>query len=267
MHPVLFDLGPIQIRTYGVLLSFAFLFGLWLAVKRGRDRGIDTPLIYDLAIVIILSAIAGSRAYYVFVNREYYEGNLLSALKVWEGGLSMYGGVILAIAASFVFSRQKKVRFNKIADVIAPSLAIGLMVTRVGCFFNGCCFGKTTSIFTGMVFPSNSEAGRILFGETIHPTQLYASLYGLIIFLILIVVDRKSHRDGFLFALFLIFYSVSRFVIDFFRYYDDSSIFTLLGIDLGYNQVISVILFIYGMVFVFRSRGSSVDKIAGQKSE
>jgi len=178
MHPVLFDLGPVQIRTYGVLLSVAFLLGVWLAAKRGRDRGIDTPLIYDLTIVIILSAIAGSRAYYVFVNREFYEGNLLSALKVWEGGLSMYGGVILAIAASFVFSRQKKVRFNKIADVIAPSLAVGLMVTRVGCFFNGCCFGKTTAVFTGMVFPSNSEAGRILFGETIHPTQLYASLYG-----------------------------------------------------------------------------------------
>ena len=267
MYPVLFELGPFQIRTYGVLLSVAFLIGVWLAAKRGKRRGIDTPLIYDLAIVIIISAIAGARAYYILVQREAYAGNLLSVLKVWEGGLSMYGGVILAIVASYIFLRSKKVSFNKVADVIAPSLAIGVMVTRIGCFFNGCCFGRATTASIGVLFPPYSEAGRIFFGERVHPTQLYSSLYGLAIFLILITIDRRPHRDGVLFAMFLVLYSLSRFIIDFFRYYAPSSTLTLIGFTFSYNQVISVFLFLYGLVVVLRStRSIGGGKVMGQSS-
>ena len=158
MHPLLFEIGPIHIRTYGVLLSLAFLTGVWLAAKRGRERGIAPSFIYDLSIVIILSAIAGSRIYYVAVNYDTFALDPLSILWIWEGGLSMYGGFIAALLASCFFSRSKGLSFRTVADIVSPSLAIGVAITRVGCFFNGCCFGRETTSFVGIEFPAFSEA-------------------------------------------------------------------------------------------------------------
>ncbi len=253
MHPLLFEIGPIHIRTYGVLLSLAFLIGVWLAAKRGRDRGVAPSFIYDLAIVIILSAIAGSRIYYVVVHYDSFAVDPLSALRIWEGGLSMYGGFIAALLASYLYSSSKGLSFRKVADIVAPTLAIGVAITRVGCFFNGCCFGKATTFFAGVEFPPFSEAGRVFGTVPVHPTQLYASLLALGILWVLIRIDRRNSPEGTLFGAFLVLYSILRFVIDFARYYSVRSTFEFMEIVLTYNQIISLLLLIFGILFLRHS--------------
>ncbi len=264
MYPVLFELGPLQIRTYGVLLSLAFIIGVWTSVRRGTKRGIEPSMILDLSIVVIVSAIAGSRAYYVLVNWNEFSVDPISALLVWKGGLSMYGGLILAFLASFVFLRRKNFPFLRMADIVAPSLAIGVAVTRIGCFLNGCCFGREISSFPGVVFSPNSEAGYFFYGKMLHPTQLYSSAYGFLIFLILLVAGRRPWREGFLFGLFLLLYSVSRFSVDFLRYYDPRSSFGIAGITFNYNQIVSLFLFLYGGALLIRGSRQTGDAVAGR---
>jgi phosphatidylglycerol:prolipoprotein diacylglycerol transferase len=268
MHPILFQLGPFQIRMYGILLSAAFLIGVRLAGRRGAARGIAPATIHDLAIVIIVSAIIGARGFYILTHRAEYAADPLSMLKVWEGGLSMYGGVLLAIASSALFARSKSLPFGRIADVVAPSLAIGAALTRVGCYFNGCCFGRPTSSAFGTLFPPRSEAGFVFFGERIHPTQLYASFYSLVIFLVLLGVDRRIRgggvvRDGFLFGLFLMLQGAARFTVDFYRYYAPGSTFPLFGVLFNYNQVVSLFLFLFGLTLIARSVRPAGERVAG----
>ncbi len=266
MHPLLFEIGPIQIRTYGVLLSLAFLTGVWLAARRGRDRGVASSFIYDLAIVIILSAIAGSRVYYVAVNYDTFAVDPLSILRIWEGGLSMYGGLVAALLASYFYSRSKGLSFRKVADIVAPTLAIGIAITRVGCFFNGCCFGKATTFFTGIEFPPFGEAGRVLGNVPVHPTQLYESLFGLGILPVLILVERRRPPDGILFGTFLVLYSILRFLIDFFRYYSIRSTFEFMEIVLTYNQIISLLLLVVGLLFL-RYRPATAEELNGEREK
>jgi phosphatidylglycerol:prolipoprotein diacylglycerol transferase len=263
MYPVLLELGPLQIRAYGVLLSLAFVIGVWMAARKGAKQGIEPSLTLDLSIVVILASIIGSRAYYVLVNWIEFSDDPLSAFSVWRGGLSMYGGLILAFIASYVFLRKKQLSFNRMADIVAPSLAIGVAVTRIGCFFNGCCFGRATSSFPGMSFPPNSEAGYVLFGKMLHPTQLYSSIYGLFIFLILLVAGRRPLREGALFGLFLVLYSVSRFSIDFLRYYDPNSSFEIAGVTFNYNHIVSLLLFLYGVIAIINHSRQTGEVVAG----
>jgi phosphatidylglycerol:prolipoprotein diacylglycerol transferase len=250
MHPILFRLGPLEIRTYGLMLSAAFLIGVWLAGRRASARGVAPAHVYDISIAIILAAVVGARAYYVILHWRDFSLDPLSALYVWEGGLAMYGGLILSLVTAGLFCRARGVPFQKMADIVAPSLAIGVSVTRVGCFFNGCCFGRPTTSMLGVKFPPASEAGSIFFGKAIHPTQLYSSLYGLIIFLVLLAMDRRPRRDGFLIGLFLTLYSASRFAVDFLRYYDPETTFQLSHVTFNYNQVISLFLFLFGVILI-----------------
>jgi len=250
MHPILFDLGPFEVRTYGVLLSLAFLLGIGMSVKRGVKRGFPSSLVYDLSMVIILSAIIGSRAYYVLLHVGEFTGSPLSALRVWEGGLAMDGGIVLSVLAGSLFLRARRVSIRRLADVIAPALAFGIAITRIGCYYNGCCFGIPVNTSLGRVFPPGSEAGYRFPHEAIHPTQLYSSLSGLGIFLILIVVDRCPRREGFLFGLTLVLNSMARFGIDYLRYYSPRSSFEVMGRAFTFNQGISLALLLLGVAFM-----------------
>ncbi len=263
MYPVLLEIGPFEIRTYGVLLSIAFLTGIWLAGKRGEQRGVQPSTLYDLSIYLILSAIVGARAYYVLIHYDDFAYDPLSIFKVWQGGLAMYGGVLLAVAVAYYFTTVRRLSFLRVSDIVAPSLAVGIMVTRVGCYFNGCCFGRETLSSVGRVFPPWSEAGLVFPGTPLHPTQLYASFYGLVIFLVLLMVDRRPHGEGFLFGLFLALYSVSRFTIDFVRYYDSSSSFSLSGARFSYNQIVSIALLVGGILLIAGSIGPTGKKSMG----
>jgi phosphatidylglycerol:prolipoprotein diacylglycerol transferase len=254
VFPVLYEIGPLTLRTYGLFLSISFVLGISLAVKSGRDRGLATKDILDLCFVIMVSAIIGSRLYFVLTHIKDYSDNPLRVFSIWEGGLSMFGGIILALIAVKLYIDRRGIAFALFGDVVAPSLMLGTFVTRIGCFMNGCCFGMPTEGSLGVVFPHYGAAGSYFPATAIHPTQLYLSLMALVIFLILLVVDRKKPKEGFLFGLMFVLYSINRTVIDRFRYYEEGDLIHQAGFTITFNQIIAIILFITGLYFMFRKR-------------
>jgi phosphatidylglycerol:prolipoprotein diacylglycerol transferase len=255
MHPVLFKLGAFELRAYGFTLAISFLLGIYMAVRRGQKRGIDPEKIMDLSVIIILASIIGARFMYVIFHLEEFAGHWTDTFNPFQSngqigiaGLTMLGGVILAIVSSILYLRAKKLPFLKIADAVIPLFFLGEAITRIGCYLNGCCYGTPCHCSIGVVFPPDSPAGAMFQGVAIHPAQLYSSFYALIIFLLMLGIDRKPKFDGYLLYLALVFYGIGRFIIDFFRYYEDSMI--LLPFDgkgLSMNQGISLAFIILGI--------------------
>ena len=259
MHPVLLKLGPIEIHAYGLMLAISFMLGIYWAMARAPKRGIEKNDILDLSIVVVVCAIIGSRFFYVITHLDEFRGRwadtfnpLQSSGEVGISGLSMLGGVVLVLVALVVYCRIKKISIIRLCDTLAPTFALGIALTRIGCFLNGCCFGQPGDLPWCMKFPINSPAGSILQNTHIHPTQLYSSLYGFIILGVILLLDRKKRPDGLLLSVFFMLYGAARFLIDFVRYYEDSVQFDFFGIALTFNQAISFILFIIGLIFFLK---------------
>ncbi|MCD4775843.1 MAG: prolipoprotein diacylglyceryl transferase [Candidatus Aegiribacteria sp.] len=253
MHPVLFRIGSLPINTYGLMLAISFILGLWLASRRGEAVGVKKNDVYDLGVRLMVAAIIGSRLFYVVTHVSEFQGHWLDVIALWKGlyGLSMLGGVILAVAVGFYTVWKRKLPVWELSDAVIPSFALGIFVTRIGCFLNGCCFGSETSCSLGVVFPDSampySNTGMIP-GTHIHPTQLYSCLSGLFILIILLWAGHRKHYPGFIFVLFTGLYGVTRFGIEEYRYFDHepnmlfgfSSIAGRPGIT--DNQLISLIM-------------------------
>ena len=243
MYPVLFKLGPIVIHTYGALVALGFLIGIMLAVKRAGKENISPDIILDLSLYILISGIAGARLFEVIVNFNEYRTDLWRIFKIWEGGLTYYGGLIAAIIVAVIFLKKNKLPFWKIADIFAPSLAIGQAVGRLGCLSAGCCYGQPSDLPWAVTFLNPNSLAPL--GIPLHPTQLYSSLGDFIIFLILLIISRRKKFDGQIFLLYVILYAILRFGLEFLR--DDPRGPLLLNI-LTVSQFVSVILLIVGLV-------------------
>ncbi len=257
MFPSLLKIGPIVIHAYGLLLAVSFLVGILWAMKRGEKRGIRGNDVMDAGLITVVSAIAGSRLFYVVTHIDEFRGRWLDTVnplqsdgEIGLAGLSMLGGVVFAIVAIAVFCVRKKIRVLRFFDAAAPSLALGLGLTRIGCFLNGCCFGKPGDHSWCVAFPEQSPAGAFLPGLRLHPTQLYSSMYDFLMLAVLLLVDRKKRADGFLSALFFVLYGIFRFLIDFVRYYETSVQFRFLGISFTYNQLISLSMALFGLILM-----------------
>jgi phosphatidylglycerol:prolipoprotein diacylglycerol transferase len=222
VHPILIEIGRLKIYSYGFMLALSFWIGILIAAKRAERRGIKQDHIYDMSIILVLAAVIGSRALYILTHRSDYH-RLLDIIALWQGGATFYGGFALALAGAIIYIRRKKLPFFLVADVCAPSIALGMFFTRIGCFLSGCCFGHPTRLPIGVVFPPHSPAGYYCPGVPVHPTQLYDGFLGLVIAGILLLIERKSPFTGFSFGLLCILYGADRFAIDFLRYYDASS--------------------------------------------
>ncbi len=275
MHPEIVKIGKLIIHSYGFMLAASFLFGIWLASYRAKKNNLDSNVISDVGFWIILSAIIGARLYYVVLHFDEFKGSLTGIFNPFHGGslgiggLVMYGGVIGALVAGFLFFKIRKLPFLPYADAIAPSVGFGIFLTRIGCFLNGCCYGKGTDAWFGVNFPSISPAGQYQLHEHashLIPAQLFLSIGGLLIGIIILLVSRKKTFDGFQFYLTVVFYSMLRFSVDFTRHYTaDERIATL-----SHNQIVCIILFIIFAGFIlknFISIPEPVTEQAGNNSE
>lgn len=258
MHPVLFRLGRFELHAYGLMLALSFLIGIYFAMRRAEKKGVDRNAIMDLSLIVVICAIAGSRFLYVVTHLDEFRGNWLDIINPFQGsgvigiaGLSMLGGVIFSVAALFIFCHVKKISILKIGDIMAPSFAIGIFLTRIGCFLSGCCFGKACNLPWALVFPSNSPAGHVNHGIAIHPTQIYSSLYGLAIFGLLLYTERKRKFEGSVMSMFFILYGIARFLVDYVRYYEDEVVYTIFGSLFTINQIVSFFMFLAGVIVYF----------------
>jgi phosphatidylglycerol:prolipoprotein diacylglycerol transferase len=262
LHPVLVKLGAFELRSYGLMLAISFLLGILLVIRRAKGKDISPNLVMDLSVLIIISAIVGSRVLYVLFHLDEFRGHWTDTFNPFQSngqigiaGLTMLGGVILCFISAAIFLKIKKMSFLKIADVFIPAVGLGLFLTRIGCYLNGCCFGLPCHGSLCVVFPPESAAGNTFQGIPIVPTQLYSSAYGLIILLFLLKAEKWQRYDGFLLYWFLILYGMGRFVIDFFRYYESSMVVVqIAGKGISLNQVLSLAFVLLGIIMMLINR-------------
>ena len=220
MHPRLFDLGPVTVYTYGVLLASAYLLGLQFAVKRARDRGLDQTHILDLGIYIIISALVGAKLLLLVTDWRDFSTDPRELLTLARSGGVFYGGLIVAVAVALWYIVRVGLPLWTTCDVFAPGIALGHVVGRFGCFFAGCCYGRVTTVpwaitFTDPFAAANTGTPLHL---PLHPTQLYeAGAEALILVLLLATEKRGRTYAGRTFWLYMLLYAVSRFIIENYR--------------------------------------------------
>ncbi|HEY7291139.1 MAG TPA: prolipoprotein diacylglyceryl transferase [Vicinamibacterales bacterium] len=220
MFPRLFELGPITVYTYGVLLAAAYLLGLKLAMVRASARGLDANRVLDLGIYIIISALVGAKLLLLVTDFRTFSADPRELLSLARSGGVFYGGLILAVVVALWYIRKIGLPLWTTCDVFAPGIALGHVVGRFGCFFAGCCFGKPTTMPWGITFKDTFAAANVgtPLGVPLHPTQLYEAGAELIILIVLLVTERKGKPfAGRTFWLYMLMYAVSRFIIEFYR--------------------------------------------------
>lgn len=231
MHPIIAKIGPLYIYSYGLMVALGFALAIFLAYREAPRFNINRDKIVDFGIVILLGGLAGARLFYVFMNIRYYIAHPLETVNITKGGLVWYGGFLIGILIGIIFVKKNKMSFWDGADLMAPFIALAQSVGRIGCFLNGCCYGTAApkDFALGVIFP---------FEEILrHPTQIYESAVLLMLFIILRKWQDVRHFKGEIFIGYAMLYSLSRFVIEFFRG-DNPKIF--VGLTIG--QVLSVII-------------------------
>ncbi|MDF2592466.1 MAG: lgt1 [Clostridia bacterium] len=243
MNPVAFEIFGLSIRWYGILLSTGIMVGILLAYYEAKRLGRNPEYIIDLALWCVPAAVIGARAYYVLLEWDYYNGDIMKMINIREGGLAIHGALIAAVFTGYIFTKIKKLSFWQTADIVAPSIVIGQAIGRWGNFMNGEAHGG----------PTNLPWGIMVDGIKVHPAFLYESLWNLGVFLILIFYRKKKKADGEVFLLYGILYSLGRFWIEGLR--TDS----LMFFGLKAAQLISLaIIIVFGVVFyILRNRAKN----------
>ncbi len=215
MKSILFYIGPVPIRAYGLMMVIGFVLGLWRAARVSKRYNIEPERVIDASLAALIAGIVGSRMLYLLMQVPVDGWSVFSEIhRIWEGGLSFHGGLVAAVLAVGAYTRLKGIKFLTMADILAPSLAIGYAFARIGCFLNGCCYGHPTDLPWGVSF---LDPVTHTLTDPSHPAQLYAFIISLGIFGILTRIERLPRPAGFTFFSYLVLYSVYRFGIEFIR--------------------------------------------------
>lgn len=234
MKPILFTINlgivKIPIHSYGVMLALSFFLGTLLAARWAEMReGIKGDDYISITMWVMVAILIGSRLFFVIEHWDEYSKHPLDIFAVWKGGLVLYGGFFGGVAGGIYMAWRRKISIPRYFDAGAPSIALGIFLTRIGCFLNGCCYGKPTDSPFGVSFPKGSYAyynhlrNGLISPESssslpVHPTQLYSSFGGLVLFgIMLLLIRRKKKFDGQYMFEFTILYSIMRFVVEIFR--------------------------------------------------
>lgn len=240
------------IKSYGIAIAVAFVVGILLTARHAKKVGQKFNDFVDMGFWVVIAAIVGARVFYILFNLRSYFDHPAAILKIWHGGLIYYGGLFAAVLTAIIFMRKRKIPVWLGGDLIAPQIALGYAITRVGCFLNGCCFGKPTALPWGVEFPPACGAGQyvaklqfmsMFTGQPIaeihlHPVQLYAAAANLLLFVILLVAWRRRRFDGQIFWGYLALYPIYRFLIEFLRGDNEPVVWILTT-----PQIMSVVLF------------------------
>jgi phosphatidylglycerol:prolipoprotein diacylglycerol transferase len=216
MERIAFSLGSLRFTWYGILVVSGFIAGLWLAERRsGRDR-IAPEVVADLGLWLMAGGIIGARVWFVVAYwREEFAGYpWWETVAIYRGGLVFYGGLIGASLVTVFYARAKAVPLWKLADVLAPSIALGQACGRVGCFLYGCCYGSVCFLPWAVHYPDLPPQAP---GTGLHPTQLYEAGLDLMLYGALAWQYRHKQFSGHTFAAYLIAYGALRFAVEFLR--------------------------------------------------
>lgn len=252
MNGILIDLGFISIKWYSVLIAFSILIGIFI-LERGINKfNLNKDTLYNLIFGVVICGIIGARIYYVLFNISYYSKNIIEIFEVWNGGLAIHGAILGGIIYIIYFTKKNQLNTIHIIDMFVPVLLLGQIIGRWGNFFNMEAHGGVTTLefLKSLNLPNFIINGMNINGNYYHPTFLYESVWNLIglIIIIFLIKKIKNLKVGDITGFYLIWYSSARFIIEGMR--TDS----LLFLNFKIAQIISIILFIVGVIFIARNR-------------
>ncbi len=244
MWPVLIKIGNFKIYSYGVLV----FLGVWISYtfirNLAKKEGLDLKIVESLAIWSIFLGLLGGRILFILINFKDFWASPFTYI-FSRAGFAFQGGILLGIIGLYIMCKKKKLNFLQFVDIFSIGVVLGHSIGRIGCFLNGCCYGKPSEKF-GILFHPNSPAG--VLGIKVIPTQLISSFFLFIIFLMLLRIYKKRRFLGQVFFSYFLFYGFFRFFIEFLR--GDPRPF--LGI-LSIFQYISIVFFLIGVVGILSS--------------
>jgi phosphatidylglycerol:prolipoprotein diacylglycerol transferase len=206
MHPILFEIDGFAIYTYGLFVAGGIAIAFLLGLHRSRKLGIPEQIIYNLIFLAILVGIIGARLIHVTAEWSYYQHHFWEIFLLRRGGLAIQGGLLFGLAGGIWYLRRKKIIVRPVLDNFLLYLPLGQAIGRLGCFFNGCCYGKASNLPWALNFPFMTYR--------VHPTEIYYVLADVTLFLVLYIFSRTKTKPGELTAWYLIFYGFIRLSID-----------------------------------------------------
>ena len=244
--PVAFQIITFEIRWYSLAYILGIVIG-WTLCKKVFIKNSDISEKFDDYITyLIIGIILGGRlGYIIFYNFSYYSENILDIFKIWQGGMSFHGGLLGVIASSYIFAKKNNQNIFSYLDQVSLVAPIGIFFGRLANFINSELYGTTTDVPWSVIFIKVDNLSR-------HPSQLYeAILEGIILFLILIYFINKNYlkKPGLISGLFLIFYSLFRFFVEFFRVPDEQIGYLILNLTMG--QIISLVFAATGIILFY----------------
>jgi phosphatidylglycerol---prolipoprotein diacylglyceryl transferase len=206
MHPILFRIGEFAVYTYGLFVAGGIAIAFLLALRRSRKLGIPEQVIYNLVFLAILAGIIGARLIHVAAEWSYYQRHFWEIFLLRRGGLAIQGGLLFSLAGGIWYLHRQKIIVRPVLDNFFLYLPLGQAIGRLGCFFNGCCYGKPSNLPWAVNFP--------FLNCPVHPTEIYYVLADAALFFILYIFSRTETKPGELTAWYLIFYGFIRSAID-----------------------------------------------------
>jgi phosphatidylglycerol---prolipoprotein diacylglyceryl transferase len=254
MHPKLIAFGDFFLPSYGLFVSLGFLAGLWMATRLARRQGLNADQVVNLCVYCALTGVLGGKLLMILFDLGFYlrnPGELFSLATLRAGGV-FYGGLGLALVVAFFYMRHVKLPGWRTADALAPAVALGHAIGRIGCFMAGCCWGSECHRPWAVTFtnPETHEMFGTPLNVPLHPAQLYQSAAEALIFAILYWRGKKTHAPGSILGLYLMLTSTGRFLIEFGRFHEQALPF---GGPFSNAQWISMILFLLGAVLLKRA--------------
>jgi len=239
MRIILFEIFGIQIKSYGLMIAIGIIVAATLFINKGKKKGLDEDSLLNVIIFAILGGMLGGKGLFIITEFK----NIInepSILLNFGYGFVIYGAIGGGALAMYLYCRRKKWDIIEMIDITVPGLAIAQGFGRIGCFLAGCCYGAETTSPLGVAFPENSLAPS---GIHIHPTQIYSSIFDFLLGFILLYYSKKERKNGKVMGLYLIIYSIGRFLVEFLR--DDSR--GNVGV-LSTSQFIAIFTLVLGII-------------------
>ena len=245
MFPELVSIGTFTIHTYGILVALGILAGVSLMEYLHRRAGGEPGRIVDMSLIIVLSGLVGARIVFVIVNFSYYADNPFEILMLWKGGLVFYGGLIGGAAALLACGYFYRLPLRSTLDAGAAGVSIGHAFGRLGCFAAGCCYGRLSDLPWSVTFTHPRCLAVEVLNKAVHPAQLYSFFFLAALTAFLVWLHGRRRFPGQVAAVYLILYSLFRFVVEFWRG-DPRGTLEILGVTLAVSQWISLVVFFLG---------------------
>ncbi len=239
MYPQLFKIGPININSYGLMIAIGFVFAVVMARYRAKRRDLNADSIFSLGILCIVGGFVGAKLLYIVVEIKTILKDP-SVLLNLSDGFVVFGGIIGGVITGYIYCRIKKIDFISYFDLAAPSIALAQGFGRIGCFLAGCCYGRETDWSLGVVFTNSHIAPHDV---RLIPTQIFSSVGDFLITAVLLIFAKRKRNSGKVAGLYLVLYSIGRFIIEIFRNDPRGSVGSL-----STSQLISIFTLLLGLV-------------------